>query len=71
MAIEDLQQFVQEEQVVANAGKTDSSRAGVTAKGDFGGYSSYAEWAAKDPKGYEEANGIVGGNRLNLSGNNV
>jgi len=31
--------------------------------GDFGGYSSYAEWAAKDPKGYEEANGQV-----NMSG---
>ena len=45
---------------VQNAGKTDSSRAGTTAKGDFGGYSSYVEWATKDPKGYEEANGIVG-----------
>ena len=31
--------------------------------GDFGGYSSYAEWAAKDPTGYEEANGQV-----NMSG---
>ena len=27
--------------------------------GDFGGYSSYVEWATKDPKGYEEANGNV------------
>ena len=41
---------------VQNAGKTDSSRAGTTAKGDFGGYSSYIEWAQKDPKGYEQAN---------------
>ena len=24
--------------------------------GDFGGYSSYVEWATKDPKGYEKAN---------------
>ena len=45
---------------VQNAGKTDSSRAGVTAKGEFNGYSSYAEWATKDPKSYEEVNGIVG-----------
>ena len=27
--------------------------------GDFGGYSSYVEWATKDPKGYEEANGNI------------
>ena len=38
----------------ANAGKTDSSRAGTTAKGEFGGYNSMAEWAAYDPKGAEE-----------------
>ena len=24
--------------------------------GEFGGYSSYVEWAEKDPKGYEKAN---------------
>ena len=55
---------------VQNAGKTDSSRAGTTAKGDFGGYSSYAEWATKDPKGYEEVNGIVGnaGQGFNVGG---
>jgi len=65
-----LQKFVADEQVTANAGKTDSSRAGTTAKGDFGGYSSYAEWATKDPKGYEQANGIVGnqGNQFNVGG---
>ena len=65
-----LQKFVQDEQVTANAGKTDSSRAGVTAKGDFGGYSSYAEWATKDPKSYEEVNGIVGnaGHGFNVGG---
>ena len=49
-------QFIEQLQSSANAGKTDSSRAGVTAKGDLGGYSSYAEWATKDPKGYKEAN---------------
>tara|TARA_R110002020_G_scaffold223840_6_gene433063 strand:- start:1174 stop:1755 length:582 start_codon:yes stop_codon:yes gene_type:complete len=29
--------------------------------GEFGGYSSYQEWATKDPKGYENANSIGGG----------
>ena len=55
-----LRKFISKSQSNINAGKTDSSRAGTTAKGDFGGYSSYVEWATKDPKGYEEVNGIVG-----------
>ena len=54
MSMANLQKFVQDEQMVANAGKTDSSRAGTTAKGDFGGYSSYTEWAEKDPVSYEK-----------------
>ena len=47
-----------------------SERAGVPKNQEFGGYNSYAEWAAKDPKGYEQANGIVGnaGQSLNLGG---
>ena len=62
MSIPNLQKFVQEEQVTANAGKTDSSRAGVTAKGDFGGYESLEEWAIKDPAGCEKhlANSVKG-----------
>ena len=65
-----LAQYIEKEQTSANAGKTDSSRAGTTAKGDFGGYSSYSEWATKDPKGYEQENGIVGnqGNTFNVGG---
>ena len=63
-------QYIEQLQSSANAGKTDSSRAGNTAKGDFGGFSSYSEWATKDPKGYEEVNGIVGnqGNQFNVGG---
>ena len=51
-----LRKFINKTQSNVNAGKTDSSRAGTTAKGEFGGYSSHAEWATKDPKGYKEAN---------------
>ena len=54
MGIKNLQKFVSEEQVTANAGKTDSSRAGITAKGEFGGYESLQEFAANDPKGCDE-----------------
>ena len=53
MSIANLQKFAQEEQINVNANKTDSSRAGNTAKGEFGGYGSHAEWAEKDPSSYE------------------
>ena len=62
------------ESLLEAQGKNDfaesSERAGVPKNQEFGGYNSYAEWAAKDPKGYEQANGIVGnaGQSLNLGG---
>ena len=49
-------QYIEQLQSNVNAGKTDPSRAGNTAAGEMGGYSSHAEWATKDPKGYKEAN---------------
>ena len=49
-------QYIEQLQSNVNAGKTDPSRAGNTAVGEMGGYSSHAEWATKDPKGYKEAN---------------
>jgi|TARA_Y100000296_G_scaffold85446_1_gene121399 Skp family chaperone for outer membrane proteins len=49
-------QYIEQLQSNVNAGKTDSSRAGTTAKGEFGGYSSHAEWASKDPEGYKQSN---------------
>ena len=50
-----LQKFVTDEQMTANAGKTDSSRAGNTAKGEMGGYDSWQEFAVNDPRGAEKA----------------
>ena len=50
-----LQKFVADEQTTANAGKTDPSRAGNTAAGEMGGYSSWEEFATKDPRGAETA----------------
>ena len=47
-----LAQYIEKNLVSANAGKTDSSRAGTTAKGEMGGYSTTAEWAQKDPAGF-------------------
>ena len=59
-------QFIEQLQSNVNAGKTDSSRAGTTAKGDFGGYSSYAEWAQKDPKSYTQANNTLQGSDIKI-----
>ena len=56
MSMANLQKFVQDEQMVANSNKADSSRAGTTAKGEYNGYSSHAEWASKDPKSYQANN---------------
>tara|TARA_R100001244_G_scaffold27391_2_gene27068 strand:- start:301 stop:864 length:564 start_codon:yes stop_codon:yes gene_type:complete len=55
MSIANLQKFVSDEQTTANAGKTDSSRAGTTVKGEMGGYDSWQEFAIKDPKNAEKA----------------
>ena len=55
MSIPNLQKFVADEQATVNAGKTDPSRAGNTPAGEMGGYSSWEEFATKDPKGAEDA----------------
>jgi len=62
-----LAQYIEQNQTSANAGKTDSSRAGVTAKGEFGGYSSYAEWAQKDPDGYTKSNNTLEGTNVKIA----
>ena len=57
MDLSKLQKFVETEvqAVNPNAGKTNSSRQGVSPSGEFGGFSSWAEFAMKDPKGAEKA----------------
>ena len=55
MSMGNLQKFVQDEQMVVNSNKTTSARAGETVKGEFGGYSSWQEFAMRDPKGAEKA----------------
>lgn len=55
MDLSKLQKFVETEvqAVNPNAGKTNSQRPAATPSGgEFGGYSSMAEWASKDPIGY-------------------
>ena len=54
MDIKTLLGFVDKETstLQSNAGKTNTSRAGVTPTGEFGGYSDATEWAVKDPTGF-------------------
>ena len=59
-------QYIEQLQSSVNAGKADSSRAGTTAKGEFGGYSSYSEWAQKDPKGYTQTNNTIQGSDIKI-----
>ena len=42
--------------VNVNAPSTSQARATTGKAGEFGGYSSYEEWASKDPKGYKATN---------------
>ena len=52
--------------VNVNAPSTSSARATTGKAGEFGGYSSYAEWASKDPKGYEDANNSIKGSNIKI-----
>ena len=58
------------ESLLEAQGKNDfaepSDRAGVPQKGEFGGYSSHAEWATKDPQGYQQANMTPGSRGIKI-----
>ena len=58
-----LMQFVdnQVQSIPVNAGKLGSDRPGVNPSGEFGGYSSPAEWASKDPDGYKASRNPING----------
>ncbi len=62
MKLVELEEFVEIETANLNKGTgMDSSRVGAKATnaGEFNGYSSYAEWAEKDPNSYEQANRLA------------
>lgn len=67
MNLSDLEEFVGLENTNQSAGKTNPSRVGVNPTGEFGGYSSYGEWANKDPKGYAKATGTLDGRGIKIA----
>ena len=52
--------------VTVNAPSTSTARATTGKAGDMVGYSSYAEWAEKDTKGYQESNKTVKGSVIKI-----
>ena len=52
--------------VNVNVPSTSKARATTGKVGEMGGYSSYAEWAENDPKGYQEANSTVKGSGIKI-----
>jgi len=59
LSLDNLEKHVQKVQTVKGSPfKVDGSPAKrkIDGKAEFGGYASYEEWAAKDPKGYVKAN---------------
>ena len=54
-----LETYVNKVTSSVNAPSTSQARATTGKAGDMGGYDSYAEWASKDPKGYERANSTI------------
>ena len=52
--------------VNVNAPSTSKARATTGKVGEMGGYSCYAEWAEKDPKGYQDSNNSVKGSGIKI-----
>ena len=52
--------------VNVNAPSTSSARATTGKAGELGGYSSYTEWATKDPEGYQKANNKLAGQNITI-----
>ena len=66
MDLPTLEKFVDSGVQSDNANKTNSARQGVNLTGEFGGYSSHAEWASKDPQGYKQANQSASGQGIRI-----
>jgi hypothetical protein len=65
LSLDKLEKYVSKV-VNVSAPSTSSARAATAKAGDFGGYSSYAEWATKDPEGYKKANNTIAGSGIKI-----
>ena len=65
LSLDKLEKYVSKV-VNVSAPSTSSARATTGKAGEMGGYTSYAEWAQKDPKGYQEANSTIKGTDIKI-----
>ena len=65
LSLDKLEKYVNKV-VNVSAPSTSSARATTGKAGEMGGYTSYAEWAQKDPKGYQEANSTIKGTDIKI-----
>ena len=65
LSLDKLEKYV-DKVVVKNVPSTSQARAGSAKAGEFGGYSSYVEWATKDPEGYKNANQTIQGQGIKI-----
>ena len=65
LSLDKLEKYVTKVTNVS-APSTSTARATTGSAGEFGGYSSFAEWAQKDPEGYTKANNTIQGSDIKI-----
>ena len=66
LPLEKLELYVSKVNKASSLPTNTSRAANQQPQGDFGGYSSFAEWATKDPEGYQKENNSITGTGIKI-----
>ena len=66
LSLEKLELYVSKVNKTSSLPTNTSRASNQQPVGEFGGYSSYAEWATKDPEGYQKENNSVAGSGIKI-----
>ena len=66
LSLDKLELYVSKVNKTSSLPTNTSRAANQQPVGDFGGYSSYAEWATKDPEGYQKENNSIAGSGIKI-----
>ena len=66
LPLDKLELYVSKVNKVSSLPTNTSRASSQQPQGEMGGYSSYAEWATKDPDGYKKANNTATGQGINI-----
>ena len=66
LPLEKLELYVSKVNKASSLPTNTSRAANQQPQGDFGGYSSFAEWASKDPEGYQKENNSIAGSGIKI-----